>query len=227
MQITDNKLPSQEQIIFGLLLTFVGGFFDSYTFINSHGIFANAQTGNLIFFGIELANQNYYSALSYIPPVSFFVLGVLFNEYILHKFKIVSKKYYINLSLLFQIMILTLCYLFPNILNVDVRPLLISFVCAMQFDSFRTVNKIPFASIFCTGNLRSASEYIFRHFYLKEKNSKSKIYIYTSLIVVFLLGVIIGGQLSNYFNHHAILVAIVVLIINFIIAYVHDKKREI
>lgn len=225
--ILDNKLPSHEQMVFALLLTFVGGFFDSYTFINSHGIFANAQTGNLIFFSIEIANKNYNAALSYLPPVCFFIIGVIFNEYITSSFKHLSVNRYINFSLLIQILVLILAYLIPFAFGVDIRPLLISFVCAMQYDGFRTVQRIPFASIFCTGNLRSASEHLFQYVVLKQKASKGKIFIYVSLILFFLLGVMIGGVISNKVGHHAILIAIGVLIIDFILGVYHDRKTRL
>ena len=52
LTLFNKNLPVHEQLIFCLLLTAVGGFFDAYTFVNCDGIFANAQTGNLIFVGI-------------------------------------------------------------------------------------------------------------------------------------------------------------------------------
>ena len=38
-----------------LVLSFVGGFLDVFTFIGHGGVFANAQTGNAILLGSELA----------------------------------------------------------------------------------------------------------------------------------------------------------------------------
>lgn len=35
----------------GLLLAGVGGFLDAYTFVGYGGVFANAQTGNIVLFG--------------------------------------------------------------------------------------------------------------------------------------------------------------------------------
>ena len=46
--LINKNLPVHEQLAFCLLLTVIGGFFDSYTYVNCGGIFANAQTGNLI-----------------------------------------------------------------------------------------------------------------------------------------------------------------------------------
>lgn len=226
MKLFNKKLPSQEQVIFGLLLTFVGGFFDSYTYINSNGIFANAQTGNLIFFGLELAHGRIANALNYIPSVSAFVIGVIFNEHIINKYDDIPFRRYVNLSLLLQTVMLIVVYFVPFFYNIDLRPLAISFVCAMQFDSFRTVNNIPFASIFCTGNLRSASEHIYKYTILKEKASLNKFYIYSLLIIVFLAGVVMGGILSNIWKHHALLLVIFVMSLNLVVAIFHDVNRQ-
>ncbi|MBF0714397.1 DUF1275 domain-containing protein [Gemella sp. GH3] len=225
IKILDKKLPSHEQIVFGLLLTFVGGFFDSYTYINCNGIFANAQTGNLIFIGLALADGDFSTVLNFVPPISAFIVGVVFNEYIIKKNIYLPIRRYINISLLIQIFLLFFAYFVPKVYYLDTRPLIISFVCAMQFDSFRTINKIPFANTFCTGNLRSASEHIFRYIFLKERESKVKFYIYFSLIVMFLFGVVTGSVVSYNFNHHALLLVIGVLIVDFFIAIFHDMGR--
>lgn len=223
--LLDRNLPSHEQVFFALLLTFASGFFDSYTFINSNGIFANAQTGNIIFVALEVAKANYMGALAYLPPVVFFILGVLFNEYIITKFSNLSIARYVNLSLLLQTFLLIFIFFVPYIWVVDIRPLFISFICAMQFDSFRSVHNVQFASIFCTGNLRSASEHIFRYCYKKEKKSMEMFIIYLALIIVFFGGVVVGGVLSEKVGHKSILVAIVIFIINLIMASIHEKSR--
>jgi uncharacterized protein DUF1275 len=37
----------------GLLLAGAGGFLDAYTFVGRGGVFANAQTGNIVLLGVE------------------------------------------------------------------------------------------------------------------------------------------------------------------------------
>jgi hypothetical protein len=37
----------------GLLLACAGGFLDAYTFVGRGGVFANAQTGNIVLLGVE------------------------------------------------------------------------------------------------------------------------------------------------------------------------------
>ena len=58
------KRPMSETFPIGVLLTIVGGYFDAYTYIARGGVFANAQTGNIVLFGIHLAGGRFDKALS-------------------------------------------------------------------------------------------------------------------------------------------------------------------
>lgn len=221
----DKNIPSHEQLFFALILTFVGGFFDAYTFINSNGIFANAQTGNLIFIGLDLSKGNFSALNIYLPPVLFFILGVVFNQHVVHKYKNLSIIKFLNISLLIQIVLLIFIVIVPSIYLVDIRPLIISFICAMQYDSYRTVNNLQFASIFSTGNLRSASEYMYKYLFKKEEVSKKKFYIYACLLLFFIAGVLIGAVTSNLYGHYSILVVIMLLVLNLWLSYQYEKSR--
>ena len=155
--LINKNLPVHEQLMFCLLLTLVGGFFDAYTFVNCGGIFANAQTGNLIFVGIGLINGDLYEVRHYLIPVLSFIVGVLVSKYIESKYKELSIFKHIYMLLFIQIIALTFIFFKGSLFALDIRPIVISFVCAIQFDGFRKVNNLVFASVFCTGNLRSMS----------------------------------------------------------------------
>ena len=47
--------PVYEWLEIGLMLCLAGGFLDAYTFVTRGGVFANAQTGNIVLLGLELA----------------------------------------------------------------------------------------------------------------------------------------------------------------------------
>ena len=48
------------------LLAVVGGFLDAYTYILRGGVFANAQTGNIVLLGVHMADKDYRQALYYV-----------------------------------------------------------------------------------------------------------------------------------------------------------------
>ena len=214
--LINKNLPVHEQLIFCLLLTAVGGFFDAYTFVNCDGIFANAQTGNLIFVGIDLIEGNYRDVIHYLIPILSFIIGVLVSKFIESKYKELSIFKHIYMLLLIQIFALLVIFIKYKFFGLDIRPIVLSFICAIQFDGFRKVNNLVFASVFCTGNLRSMSEHLYKFVVLKKKESKIPLVIYSTVIAVFLSGVILGAAMSKYFMHKAIFLPLVIICINLI-----------
>ena len=77
-----SSLPMSESFLLGALLTVVGGYFDVYTYITRGGVFANAQTGNIVLLGINLADGDILQALSHLIPILAFVLGVFTAEFL-------------------------------------------------------------------------------------------------------------------------------------------------
>lgn len=71
---------ASESYIVGVLLAVAGGFLDVYTYICRGGVFANAQTGNIVLLGISAADGNWEQIWSYICPILAFMAGILLTE---------------------------------------------------------------------------------------------------------------------------------------------------
>lgn len=224
--LINKNLPVHEQLMFCLLLTVMGGFFDAYTFVNCGGIFANAQTGNLIFVGIDLIEGNFGEVLHYSIPIFSFVVGVLVSKFIEYRYKELSIFKHIFMLLLIQMTALIIISIKHQFFGIDVRPIVISFICAIQYDGFRKVNNLVFASVFCTGNLRSMSEHLYKLVVLKKQESKTPLIIYSTVISVFLFGVILGAAMSKYYLHKAIIVPIGIISVNLVFIIVIYNKFE-
>src|ERR1700733_12559328 len=61
---------------FALLLTLANGFLDTYTYLARGGVFANVQTGNVIFFALDLSERKPTAALAHVWPILAFIAGV-------------------------------------------------------------------------------------------------------------------------------------------------------
>ena len=59
-----------EAVSTGIFLTLSGGFQDAYTYYCRGGVFANAQTGNIVLIGSHLASRGWGMAFRYIAPVA-------------------------------------------------------------------------------------------------------------------------------------------------------------
>ena len=76
-----------ESLALGLLLAVAGGFFDAYTYLCRGGVFANAQTGNIVLFGARLAEGDWRKALTYLLPILALAFGVLTAEAVKSRYK--------------------------------------------------------------------------------------------------------------------------------------------
>ena len=155
-----NKKQKSESFAIAILLATIGGFLDAYTYCCRDKVFANAQTGNIVRLGMTLANKEYIQTIRYFIPIVAFSLGVLAAMYIRNKNS--SKLHWRQIILLLEIVIIIVVSFIPiNHFSNIVANILISFLCAMQAESFRKVLDKPFSSTMCTGNLRSATEYLY------------------------------------------------------------------
>jgi hypothetical protein len=59
----------EESLGLALLLAVVGGFLDAYTYIGRGGVFANAQTGNIVLLGIYASKGEWQQVLRVILPI--------------------------------------------------------------------------------------------------------------------------------------------------------------
>ena len=55
-----HSLQMSETLRLGIILALSGGFMDAYSYLERGNVFANAQTGNLLLFGVNLAEGNYF-----------------------------------------------------------------------------------------------------------------------------------------------------------------------
>lgn len=196
-----------ERLAAACLLSIVGGFLDIYTYLWRGGVFANAVTGNMVLFGLSLAGLRGISCAKYLLPISFYAAGVLAAECIHRRMPMPRQISWRQFSLLVEIIAL-LPVIFVPYGDFDFAVnALISFVCALQVQSFRRVNGLPFASTMCTGNLRSGTEALFRKLNGDETASWETVLHYFLVIGCFITGAALGAFLLRRFGHQVFFLA--------------------
>ena len=158
--------PMSETFPIGILLTIVGGYFDAYTYIARGGVFANAQTGNIVLFGIRLAEGQFDKALSYFIPILAFVLGI-FTAELIHKTETKTPLHWRQIIIALEILTVIVTAFLPasseGLYSYNMAAnVIISYVCSLQVQTFRKIHGITCATTMCTGNLRSGSDQIGR-----------------------------------------------------------------
>lgn len=214
------RFQPSESFTLGILLAIVGGFWDTYTYLLRGQVFANAETGNIVLLGINLANRNFKHAFNYFVPIFAFACGVFIIGLIRKQFKNISVFHWRHIIITIEILI-TFCVGFmPESLNHLVN-VMVSFVCAMQVATFKKVWDCPCATTMCTGNLRSCTENLFCFINTKNKEYLRKSLIYFSVILFFITGALLGTVCSIWLGIKSIWITCIILLI----AYPIMKKN--
>ena len=216
------RKPKQmsESMILGVVLTLAGGFQDAYSYNCRGQVFANAQTGNIVLLGQNIASGNFQNALHYLFPLLAFLAGVYLSEWVRELCKSFQKLHWRQIVLAFEIVMLAIAGLLPQSLNV-VSNILMSFACAMQVDSFRKFRGIPCATTMCIGNMRSGTELLCRYHITKDPELKRKSLHYYFIILA--IGAAIGAVASQKFGNPAIWIAAGLMLLGFILMFVKEE----
>ena len=221
-QIIRKPKQMSESMILGVVLTLAGGFQDAYSYNCRGQVFANAQTGNIVLLGQNIASGNFQNALHYLFPLLAFLAGVYLSEWVRELCKSFQKLHWRQIVLAFEIVMLAIAGLLPQSLNV-VSNVLMSFACAMQVDSFRKFRGIPCATTMCIGNMRSGTELLCRYHITKDPELKRKSLHYYFIILVFAIGAAIGAVASQKFGNPAIWIAAGLMLLGFILMFVKEE----
>lgn len=204
------KFQPSESFTLGILLAISGGFWDTYTYILRGEVFANAETGNIVLLGINIAKGNFKNAINYLIPILAFALGVFIIGLIRKKFRDISVFHWRNIIITIEILIIFSVGFMPEALNHLVN-VLVSFVCAMQVATFKKVWDCPCATTMCTGNLRSCTENLFQYLNTNNKTFLRKSLVYFSVIIFFIFGALLGTICSLQFGIKAIWITCLIL----------------
>ena len=139
-----------ENFILGIMLALTGGFLDAYTYITRGGVFANAQTGNIVLMGINLAKGDFERVIHYVVPILAFALGILLSEIIKATLKKSRHMHWRQIVVLAEIIILAVCGFIPSGKGNTFVNVMVSFVCSLQVETFRVINGNTVATTMCT-----------------------------------------------------------------------------
>ena len=200
-----------------------GGFQDAYTYTCRGEVFANAQTGNIVLLSTALFQREWSTVLKYLIPVVSFIIGTAVAEQIHVRLKSYEKIHWRQIILLGEIVLLFIVGFLPG----AVEPLanaLVSFVCAMQVQTFHKVRGHAYASTMCIGNLRAGTEALCAYFREKDKAILAKALTYFSVILVFGVGAGLGSILTMLLGFKAIWICCALLSISFGMMFVPERR---
>lgn len=221
-----SKTQMSETFLIGALLAIAGGFLDAYSYIARGGVFANAQTGNIVLLGMNIASGSWGRVVYYLVPILAFAAGVIVAELIKSYFKRRPAIHWRQIVLLVEIFVLLGVAFIPQGELDLAANTAVSFICSLQVESFRKVNGNAFATTMCTGNLRSGTELLCRFFQTGESVLLRRSMQYFGIILFFLVGAVIGFFFTENFGIKSVLFCCLLLFLVFLILFIKSEEKS-
>ena len=189
-------------------------------------VFANAQTGNMLLFGVNAAGGDFAEAMKYFWPVITFTVGIILADFIRSKIQDVHVHWR-QIVLVGEIVLLFAVCWIPQSQN-DLANMLISLACGMQVETFRSFRGNGIATTMCIGNLRSGTYNFDKYMQTHQKQYMKKAIVYFGVIFFFMLGAIIESIFIRHFGRHALHFSVILLIIACILMIIRreDEAEE-
>lgn len=212
-----------EKLKFGMLITFAGGFMDVYSYTVHGNVFATGQTGNFVLVAFHLMNKNYIEMFHALVPIISFWIGIFVGLHSLYSYFKEKKLLWKRGILAAEILILFITGFIPESFPHTLANTLVSFAASLQFCAFRKFGESGnYASIFCTGNMRSCAENYYKGLIRKDKQCLKKAFQYSYILISFFVGATIGALNSNIFHEKAIWIVAMALSATLALSFVPD-----
>lgn len=215
--------PAIRSVRLAALLALVGGGLDSYTFISRGGVFANAQSGNVVLLGIAAAERHWWQALERLPPILAFVAGVLVAETLQRPRVAAVLRQPAWAAMMLELVVLAAVGLIPAGAPDTLVTVLIAFMAAVQMTTFRTLVDAVYNSTMTTGNLRSAMQNAYAAVVDGDMDARRRARQFAGVVLAFLAGAFGGGWLTLAWGVRAVWAACVLLAVGLAI-FVHDER---
>ena len=214
------KVQMSETISIGTLLALSGGLMDAYSYIFRDHVFANAQTGNIILFGVNLSQGDFQTAFKYFCPIIAFAFGIILSE-VLRSFGNKYGLHWRQIGVFFEILILSAVAFISTDYNLLANSLT-SLACGIQVQAFKKIYSNSIATTMCIGNLRSGTENFYRFVVNGNRVHLKKAFLYYGIILCFVTGAIMGNVFIKLFEAKAILSSSFILFIAFLLMFLEN-----
>jgi uncharacterized membrane protein YoaK (UPF0700 family) len=214
-----------DSVWLGMVLALSGGFMDAYSYLCRDQVFANAQTGNILLFGVNLVNRDFKIALHYLSPVLAFTIGIIIADVVRHKIDSKNQLHWRQVVVLMEAVILFGVAFIPVGFSL-IANTLTSLACGIQVESFRTIHGNGIATTMCIGNLRSGTQNFCEFLVTKNKQFLRRCGLYYGIIGFFALGAIFGSLVIRIAEEKAILICSILLLLAFLMMFMNLGRKK-
>lgn len=201
----------------------VGGFLDAYTFVQ-HGVFANAQTGNVVLFGVETASRHWHQAVLRLIPIAAFMVGVVATEVLARPRVRRQVRRPLRVALGAEIVILAGVACLPDDAPAALVTVPVAFAASIQWSTFRMLVDAPYSTLLVTGNIRTATASAFQWVVGRDLTAKRHARHFGAVVLAFAAGALIGAICTDNLGTTAVAVASGLLVV-ILVALVYETRQ--
>ena len=216
IQKAGEYLECEKRWVF-LVLIFVAGFYGGYTLSVRGGVFCNAQTANMALFAVALGKGEWSRAAYYLIPMSAYLLGTVVSEALPKPLRRVHFMRWDTMLTLIEILAVAVVGFIPHSAPDQICQVIINFICAMQYNTFRQAEGISMATTFCTNHIRMFGANLTRVL-RRDRNhpdAGEKTFAHGIMLLAFVAGVLAAALLCRVLETYAIWIALIPLAVLF------------
>ncbi len=219
------KIRVEQSFRFIFLITFLGGFINSYSFFVRGGLFVSMHTGNLARMGIAVYQNNMIDLWAALMPVIGCLIGCTIAQIIKHHVQKKSDFFQYQLSVFVEFVALFIAVFIPLTVSNSLVCFFLATTTGYQLSTFRTFEGAGHNTTIASGNIRTLGHHIGDCIVQKDAHSFFITFKYFFAVISFPIGAAFGAYLSNIYGQYAIAFGCFILIAVSMILYLAEKRK--
>ena len=203
------KTATVERYHIFVFLMLSGGFMGAYSYFLKGGVFANAETANLLLLALHLAEMDWNAVLMTLVPILTFFLGSFVSEF----FRSKISRSWPKLLLLFEVLLISLLSFLPESTPFPIFHSSIALISSMQYNTFQKARGVQLSTLFCTAHLRGGASSFFHAYIEKDARSLKRGLYHIGMIFTFVLGAFLCAVLSPYLETRTLIFSAIPLLL--------------
>jgi uncharacterized membrane protein YoaK (UPF0700 family) len=208
------------------LFAIVGGFLDAYSYLARGHVFANAQTGNVVLFGVRAAAGDWTAAWKTLPSIVAYMCGVA----VARLQRVRPQKQTFRGTLVCQaleLFVLLVLLFFGRFVPDLCAVSLIAFSAALQNTSFSNVGPWQFNSAMTTSNLRNAvSGWVQLAMGETDPKLRGGAIVGSVVLFCFVAGALLGGVCTLHLPDYQLLPAVMLAAAGTLLT-IRERERKL
>jgi len=208
---------------FALLITGTTGFVDAYTYLERDGVFANAQTGNVVLGSVAVSDGHWVQAGQHLASIVAFAAGIAVAAFLAAR----ERPQWAPRVEVLTTGLSALALLASALVPASAGPMLVTiplcFTSAMQIELFRSIGDLKYVPIATTGNLMRWVESGHDELLHPDRSNRRRFAIYCGVVGIFAVGALAGALLSESMGVRAALIPGLVMAVAALIAIREEK----